>query len=114
LSRNPTGFSLGTDNDFSVTQNPTTTAQSNVCTNLQTSVQVPLASSCPDGLSLIPSFLYAFTGELDNFVAPAQIPAPGALLLLSLGLATAGLPPCAAPPEATLAAPGSAQRHRSR
>ncbi|WP_218082071.1 esterase-like activity of phytase family protein [Anthocerotibacter panamensis] len=51
---------LGTDNDFSVTQN-SSSVQFDVCSNfVDTSTQVPLDTPCPTGQSLLPTYLYAF------------------------------------------------------
>jgi hypothetical protein len=72
---------LGTDNDYSVTQNSSGT-QFDVCTNGTTSTQVPIDSGCPSGQNLIPTYLYSFqttSQELKNYVAPATTPEPTAL-----------------------------------
>jgi hypothetical protein len=50
---------LGSDNDFSMTQNDSGT-QFDVCTNGVTTQQVAIDSGCPAGLSLIPTFLFSF------------------------------------------------------
>jgi len=72
---------LGTDNDFSVTQN-SSNVQFDVCASAIASTQVALDAACPAGMSLLPSYLYAFTataGELN-------IPEPASLVLLGAGL----------------------------
>ena len=80
---------LGTDNDFSATQNASG-AQSDVCIGGGTTAQVPLNGACPAGLALIPTLLYSFQAELPGFVAPTYVPEPASLLLLGAGLAAAG------------------------
>lgn len=80
---------LGTDNDFSATQNGSN-VQFDVCVNAATAAQVPLNEACPAGLSLIPSFLYSFQVDLPGFVAQTRVPEPASLLLLGAGLAAAG------------------------
>jgi hypothetical protein len=84
---------LGSDNDYSVTQDggDAQNPQFNVCTNLQdrSNRQVPLNDGCPQGLSLIPTYLYSFKGEVSNFVPreTETVPEPSAILgLISLGL----------------------------
>lgn len=78
---------LGTDNDFSVTQN-NQDVQFDVCTN---GSQVTIDSGCPAGSTLIPTYLYSFTpssAELQGFVPSEQVPEPSAtvgLILLGLG-----------------------------
>lgn len=80
---------IGTDNDFSVTQNGSNT-QFDVCTNGTTSTQVPIDSGCPTGQSLIPTYLYSFKAssvELGNFVPQQKVPEPTATAgLVLLGL----------------------------
>ncbi len=53
---------IGSDNDFSVTQNGSN-QQFDVCTDGTTSTQVPLDTSCPVGQSLIPTVVYSFTTD---------------------------------------------------
>lgn len=78
---------VGTDNDFSVTQNDDD-VQFDVCTD---GTQVTINSGCPAGSTLIPTFLYSFNAsaaELAGFVPPEQVSEPGAtsaLMLLGLG-----------------------------
>ncbi|MFE1745645.1 esterase-like activity of phytase family protein [Coleofasciculus sp. H7-2] len=82
---------LGTDNDFSVTQNGDD-VQFDVCTG---GTQVPIDQGCPAGETLIPSFLYSFkasSAELTGFVPPVKplekVPEPvsnAGLVLLGLG-----------------------------
>lgn len=78
---------VGTDNDFSVTQNGDD-VQFDVCTN---GSQVSIDAGCPEGSTLIPSYLYSFnasSAELQGFVPPQQVPEPSAtvgLILLGLG-----------------------------
>jgi hypothetical protein len=80
---------IGTDNDFSVTQNGSGT-QFDVCTDGTRSTQVTIDSPCPAGQSLIPTYLYSFkasSAELGNFVPPQKVPEPTAIAgLLLLGL----------------------------
>lgn len=82
---------LGTDNDFSVTQD-SSNVQFDVCTG---GAQVPIDSSCPIGQTLLPSYLYSFkasAAELAGYVPPqkqpASVPEPSAtagILLAGLG-----------------------------
>ncbi len=60
---------VGTDNDFSVTQNDTG-AQFDVCANRTASQQVPIDAGCPQGMSLLPTFLMSFK------TAPGEIQLP--------------------------------------
>ncbi|KAM3099152.1 esterase-like activity of phytase family protein [Phormidesmis sp. 146-35] len=77
---------VGTDNDFSVTQN-SSGVQSDVCTG---GTQVALDAGCPTGETLIPTFLYSFKvsgDDLKGFVPPSKVPEPttaGSLVLLGL------------------------------
>lgn len=77
---------VGTDNDFSVTQNGSN-VQFDVCTG---GTQVALDAGCPSGQTLIPTYLYSFKvsgDELKGFVPPAKVPEPtatGGLVLLGL------------------------------
>ncbi|MFN6572231.1 esterase-like activity of phytase family protein [Dendronalium sp. ChiSLP03b] len=79
---------LGTDNDFSVTQNEDTNEQFNVCTD--GSDDNPLDSGCPQGTSLLPTYLYSFKAsreELKGFVQPTKVPEPTTTAgLMVLGL----------------------------
>lgn len=86
---------VGTDNDFSVTQNDTN-VQFDVCTNGRQSQQVPIDSGCPAGTSLIPAYLFSFkvsSSELGQYVPPQrQVPEPTATAgLMLLGLTIVGL-----------------------
>lgn len=78
---------VGTDNDFSVTQNDDG-LQFDVCTD---GSQVAIDSGCPVGSTLIPTYLYSFTAsstELRGFVPPKPVPEPPAtvgLVLMGLG-----------------------------
>ena len=77
---------LGTDNDFSVTQTGSGT-QFDVCTDGQTTTQVPIDSGCPEGQNLLPGYLYSFkvsSAELPGFVPPTKVPEPNALAGLAL------------------------------
>ncbi|MBE9003601.1 esterase-like activity of phytase family protein [Fortiea sp. LEGE XX443] len=83
---------VGTDNDFSVTQN-NSNVQFDVCTDGTNFSQVPIDSGCPTGQSLVPTFVYAFRAsqqELAGFVPPARVPEPtttaGLVLLASSAL----------------------------
>ncbi len=77
---------VGTDNDFSVTQNGSN-VQFDVCSG---GTQVALDSGCPKGETLIPTYLYSFKvsgDELKGFVPPSKVPEPtaaGSLVLLGL------------------------------
>jgi hypothetical protein len=79
---------VGTDNDFSVTQNDSD-VQFDVCSG---GTQVPIDSACPARQSLIPTYLYAFKAsseELKGFVPPVKVPEPTATAgLVLLGLST--------------------------
>lgn len=81
---------VGTDNDFSVTQN-STNVQFDVCTNGTASAQVALNGACPAGLSLIPTFLYSFKADIPGYALQTRVPEPASLLLLGAGLAAAGM-----------------------
>ncbi|MBD2447819.1 esterase-like activity of phytase family protein [Nostoc sp. FACHB-152] len=77
---------VGTDNDFSVTQNDDD-VQFDVCSD---GTQVAIDSGCPNGATLIPTFVYALKAskaELAGFVPPAKVPEPtttaGIVLLAS-------------------------------
>ncbi|PSB19020.1 PEP-CTERM sorting domain-containing protein [Phormidesmis priestleyi ULC007] len=74
---------IGTDNDFSVTQNGSN-VQFDVCTN---GISIPLGSGCPAGSTLIPTYLYSFKAsgaELKGFVPPAKVPEPASAIGLAL------------------------------
>ncbi|AFY40702.1 esterase-like activity of phytase family protein [Nostoc sp. PCC 7107] len=79
---------VGTDNDFSVTQNGDN-VQFDVCTDGTNFSQVPIDSGCPTGQSLIPTFVYALNAsqaELAGFVPPQRVPEPtttAALVLMA-------------------------------
>lgn len=82
---------MGTDNDYSVTQEDGM-VQYDVCTNGSNDNRVPIDATCPTELSLIPGYLYSFNvsqAELGNFVPPQPIPEPitilGAGTALSFG-----------------------------
>ncbi|GBF82151.1 esterase-like activity of phytase family protein [Aphanothece sacrum] len=80
---------LGSDNDYSVTQDNPNGIQTNVCTNLIDNAdrQVALNANCPSGLVLIPTYLYSFKGDVSNFVPRQTVPEPSAIIgLISLGL----------------------------
>jgi hypothetical protein len=67
---------VGTDNDYSVTQN-STNVQFDVCTDGTNSTQVAIDSGCPQGQSLIPGYLYSFKSnskDLQGFVPPVKVP----------------------------------------
>ena len=58
---------VGTDNDFSITQN-SSGAQFDVCTD---GTQVPIDSGCPVGQTLIPTYIYSFkvsAKELQGYI----------------------------------------------
>ncbi|WP_413199228.1 esterase-like activity of phytase family protein [Nostoc piscinale] len=83
---------VGTDNDFSVTQNGQN-VQFDVCTDGTNFSQVPIDSGCPTGQSLIPTFVYALKAsrqELAGFVPPKKVPEPtttaGLILLAASSL----------------------------
>lgn len=64
---------IGTDNDFSATQNESR-VQLDVCTDGMKAAQVALNAACPAGLSLIPTYLYSFQAEIPGFVEQARAP----------------------------------------
>lgn len=78
---------LGTDNDFSVTQN-SSGKQFDVCTG---GTQVAIDTPCPTGQTLLPTYLYSFKAsstELAGYVPSQKVPEPTAiagLMLISLG-----------------------------
>ncbi|MEA5534876.1 esterase-like activity of phytase family protein [Crocosphaera sp. XPORK-15E] len=79
---------IGTDNDYSVTQNGSN-VQFNVCTDFvdQSVNNVPIQDFCPQGLDLIPTYLYSFKENVPNFVPRETVPEPSAIFgLISLGL----------------------------
>ncbi|MBC7799008.1 MAG: PEP-CTERM sorting domain-containing protein, partial [Gemmatimonadaceae bacterium] len=57
---------IGTDNDYSVTQNGTGT-QFNVCADATRAEQVALEAACPTGLALIPTTLFSFQADIPGF-----------------------------------------------
>ncbi|WP_158615418.1 esterase-like activity of phytase family protein [Acidipila sp. EB88] len=74
---------LGTDNDFSVTQNASG-AQFDVCTDLTGNTsQVTLDAGCPTGQHLIPTFYMSFKTGVGQYTQPDPIE--------QLGLAVLGL-----------------------
>lgn len=76
---------LGTDNDYSVTQNASNT-QFDVCTDLTTSSQVTIDSGCPGTTSLIPGYLYSFKASVPGYAVPVSVFEPtGVLGLLAAG-----------------------------
>ncbi|HLL89974.1 MAG TPA: esterase-like activity of phytase family protein, partial [Tepidisphaeraceae bacterium] len=92
---------LGTDNDFSVTQDEDTSVQFDVYTNGTavrfTPIDDPSKSfasltsldqdlgALPGGYALLPGYLYGLKAAVDGYVAPAAVPLPGAM---AMGLAT--------------------------
>ncbi len=77
---------LGTDNDYSVTQNGAGT-QFLVCTD---ATQVALDANCPAGTTPIPGFLYAFRsvpGDIPAALADGQqVSEPASVMLVAGGL----------------------------
>lgn len=71
---------IGTDNDYSVTQNDVGT-QFDVCAD---GTQVTLDSGCGAHGGLLPTYLYAFKVDLPGYVSP-DVSAPSGLALLALG-----------------------------
>ncbi len=63
---------LASDNDFSVTQN-NLSVQFDVCTNGVTSQQVAIDAGCPEGLSLLPTFLLSFKTSPNEIELPSPI-----------------------------------------
>jgi hypothetical protein len=82
---------IGTDNDFSVTQDDSS-IQFDICTNANGTSYSRRAidSGCPEGQKLIPGFLYSFkvsSAELGKFTPAEKVPEPtttAGLMLLSL------------------------------
>lgn len=77
---------IGTDNDFSVTQNASGT-QFDVCSG---GTQVALGDPCPAGETLLNSFLYAFHDvdlTTDNYTVPTFVPEPTTLAIFATSLA---------------------------
>jgi len=79
------------DNDFSVTQDPTSFVQFNVCNDGGVSPfpQVALDVACPAGSSLIPTYTYVFAVTGDSLVA-AGIPEPATWALMIGGFGLVG------------------------
>lgn len=80
---------IGTDNDYSVTQDEDSPTQFDICSNKNgTSVsRVPIDGGCPPGQNLIPTYLYSFkvsAAELGKFVPPKKVPEPTAAVGLML------------------------------
>ncbi|WP_017316929.1 esterase-like activity of phytase family protein [Mastigocladopsis repens] len=70
---------IGTDNDFSVTQEDDSITQFDICTNdnSTSTSRVAIDSGCPEGQKLIPGFLYSFkvsSTELGKFVPSEKLP----------------------------------------
>jgi hypothetical protein len=63
---------VGTDNDFSVTQNDSG-AQFDVCASDTASKQVPIDAACPEGMSLLPSFLFSFKTNAGEIELPSMV-----------------------------------------
>src|SRR5262249_25995499 len=63
---------IASDNDFSVTQNDLG-MQFDVCTNGVTSQQVAIDAGCPDGMSLLPTFLFSFKTSPNEIELPSPI-----------------------------------------
>ncbi|MFH7025084.1 MAG: esterase-like activity of phytase family protein [Heteroscytonema crispum UTEX LB 1556] len=85
---------VGTDNDFSVTQEDGSDIQFDICSNSdRTSVsRVDINQGCPDGQKLVPGYLYSFkvsAAELGNFIPSKKVPEPTATVgLILLGLSS--------------------------
>jgi len=82
------------DNDYSVTQNGSN-VQFNVCTSgpggSSGGIQIPLDGTCPDGTSLIPSYLYSFKlsaaeAATLGLARPVPEPATWAMMIAGFGL----------------------------
>lgn len=74
---------LGTDNDFSVTQNGDG-VQFDVCSD---GTLVDLDGDCLVAAALLPTFLYAFVDAELDFTEPLRVPEPSTLPLLIIGMA---------------------------
>ena len=78
-----------TDNDFSVTQTGIFGNQTDVCSSGQGGVssQVAIDGVCPDGQSLIPSYIYAFElSGADAVAAGVPEPASWAMMIAGFGM----------------------------
>lgn len=64
---------VGSDNDFSVTQN-SSGVQFDVCTDGATATRVALNAACPAGQALIPTFLYSFQADIPGLVEQTRAP----------------------------------------
>jgi Esterase-like activity of phytase/PEP-CTERM motif len=90
LAGNGISLILGSDNDFSVTQNASGT-QLDVCTSGVggTSSQVALGTACPTGQALLPNYFYSFALSAAETralgLAPVPEPQTWGLMLLGLG-----------------------------
>jgi hypothetical protein len=62
---------IGSDNDFSVTQNGSGT-QFDICTNGSISQRVAIDAGCPAGLSLLPTYLLSFKTAAKDITLPMQ------------------------------------------
>lgn len=84
------------DNDFSVTQFDGSSTQYEYCTTgpetNATSVTLPLGTACPQGMSLIPTFIYSFklsaaeAGALGFANTPVPEPTTWAMLIAGFGM----------------------------
>lgn len=89
------------DNDFSVTQFEGSSTQFEYCTSgpqaNAVSFTVPLATPCPNGTSLIPTFLYSFklsaaeAGALGFANTPVPEPTTWAMMIAGFGLVGVGM-----------------------
>ncbi len=64
---------IGTDNDFSATQNDSR-VQFDICTDGTAAAQVALNAPCPAGQELLPTYLYSFRVEIPGFVEQIRAP----------------------------------------
>jgi hypothetical protein len=83
---------LATDNDFSVTQDPLSLAQSDICTDFKGGFStIALDSACPTGFGLIPNNFYSFRISHDEALALGLVPEPASWAMMIAGFGIVGV-----------------------